>query len=72
MSTNSDMFLNFLIGTNNNYGNYYIETYDIEKNVINKEPINEVISTKGYSKTLNDGIKYDAFCFDCKKILIQA
>ena len=33
MSINSEMFLNFLIGTNNDHDNFYIESYDIDKNV---------------------------------------
>ena len=61
---------NSLIGTFYDNNNYYISIYDMNKNVIRKELINELSFSKekiNNTNVINKEVKNDAFCFDCKQ-----
>ncbi len=61
---------NSLIGTAYEKNNYYISIYDINKNVIQKELISELLFSNekiNNANAINMDVKNEAFCFDCKK-----
>ena len=66
----SQTFFNSLIGINYEKNKYFLEIYDMNKNNIKKESMNEIIFEKGDINDKNlkyDNNKIDAYCFDCKK-----
>ena len=63
---------NSLIGTFCENNNYYISIYDINKNIIQKELIDDLSFSKekmSNKNTINtdENIKNEAFCFNCRK-----
>ena len=68
MSIKSEIFLNSLIGTNYDKNKYFLETYDINENNIQKELMEEIKIEKELNKIKksNTQSKIEAFCLDCK------
>ena len=68
MSVKSEMFLNSLIGTNYDKDKYFLEIYDINENIIEKEFMEEIkIEKESFKiKKINFKSKIEAFCLDCK------
>jgi len=63
---------NSLIGTFHENNKYYIQIYDINKSIIKKELMNELVFPKEKSNKINminnnGNIKNEAFCFNCKR-----
>ena len=63
---------NSLIGTYYEKDNYYITIYDINKNIIKKELMSDLIFPKEKANKINiinknENINNKAFCFNCKK-----
>ena len=63
---------NSLIGTFHENNKYYIQIYDINKNIIKKELISELVFQKEKIDNINtinnnENIKNEAFCFNCKR-----
>ena len=67
MSIDTKKFVNFLLGTSYENGEYYIEKYDIGRNFIHKELIDVTIAHKEKYNIKNENINNNAFCFECKK-----
>ena len=69
MSIKYEILLNSLIGINYDKNKYYLETYDMNKNNIKKELMEEIkIEEELYNinkSKINSNI--EAFCLDCKK-----
>ena len=57
MSSKSEVFLNSLIGTNYQNNDCYIEAFDMNKNVIQKELLEDFLSRKEYSKKIKENKK---------------
>ena len=68
MSIKSEIFLNSLIGTNYDKNKYFLETYDINENNIQKELMEEIKIENELNKIKksNTQSKIEAFCLDCK------
>lgn len=59
---------NSLIGTFHENNKYYIQIYNINKNVIQKELMSELVFQKRINSiNNNENIKNEAFCFNCKR-----
>ena len=63
---------NSLIGTFHENNKYYIQIYDIKKNIIKKELTSELVFPKEKSNKINminnnGNIKNEAFCLNCKR-----
>ena len=60
---------NSLIGTFHENNEYYIQIYDINKNIIEKELMSELLFPKEKINKINNKeiLKNEAFCFNCKR-----
>ena len=61
-----DAIRNTFIGIKEHYGNYYIESVDLNNN-INTKSLSEFLLTKNQNKALIKNTNYFGFCLDCKK-----
>ena len=65
--------MNSLLGTSYEKNNYYISIYNISKNIIQKELISDLSFSNEKISNINMirlDLKNEAFCLNCKKILI--
>ena len=67
MSKQSKKFTNSLLGTLYKNGEYFIEAYNINKNFIQKELIDDTLALKEDYNIINESTNNNAFCYDCQK-----